>query len=219
LTEENKEPKKQVKRESALTEAKQTEKREEKESDTTRKPIKRARPITRRTSRQTQKEEKTFSPSPKQSSLDNYVQMVTKKVGKEAVIKSYINRAGEHVPTLVIRREDWFEVVQFLKTGLHFVYMQNYSGVDYQKDMEVTLHLYSFIRKERIALCTKLDREKPVVDSLTPLYDAANWNEREMYDLLGIEFTGHPNLTRILMPEDWEGHPLRKDYEPLDKEV
>lgn len=215
---DHKEPKKPVDKTSALTEAKKVEKRESKESDS-KQPIKKARPIPRKTNRQTKKEAQPLPPSPKQSLLDNYVQMITKKVSKKAVIDASINRAGEHLPTLVIRREDWFEVIRFFKSGLHFVYMQNYSGVDYQKHMEVVLHLYSFIRKERIALCVRLDRNQPVVASLTPLYHAANWNEREMYDLLGIEFTGHPNLTRILMPDHWEGHPLRKDYEPLDKEV
>lgn len=192
-------------------------KEQKKESDSTGNPLKRARPVARRP--KPKQEEKPLPPSPKQSVLDNYVQKVAKKVHPEAIEESYINQAGEHLPTLVIRKEDWFEVVSYLKTGLHFVYMKNYSGVDYQTHMEVVLHLYSFIRQEHLSIRVKLDREQPIVSSLTSLFPAANWNEREMYDLLGIEFTGHPRLTRILMPDDWEGHPLKKDYQPLDKEV
>jgi NADH-quinone oxidoreductase subunit C len=57
-----------------------------------------------------------------------------------------------------------------------------------------------------------LDREKPEVPSLSGIWKTADWHEREAYDFFGIQFTGHPNLTRILLPADWEGHPLRKDY-------
>ena len=147
------------------------------------------------------------------------MQLITKKIGKDAIEESYINRAGEHVPTLIVKKEDWFQVASFLKNNLHFVYIQNYSGVDYQTHMEVVCHLYSFVRQERIAIRVKAEREQPVFPSLTPLYRAADWNEREMYDLLGIRFEGHPNLTRILLPDNWEGHPLRKDYVPLDQGV
>ena len=61
-----------------------------------------------------------------------------------------------------------------------------------------------------------MDREQPELDSVTPLWIGANWAESEIYDLLGITFTGHPNLQRILLGEDWVGHPLRKDYEQYD---
>lgn len=187
------------------------------ESDSKKMPIKKARPVARRP--RPKKEEKPLPPSPKQPLLDDYVQIITKKVHKDAIEESYINRAGEHIPTLVVKNGHWFKVASFLKNEFRFVYMQNYSGVDYQTHMEVVCHLYSFERKERIAIRVKGDHEQPVFPSLTSLYPAANWNEREMYDLLGFQFEGHPNLTRILMPDDWEGHPLRKDYEPLDKEV
>jgi NADH-quinone oxidoreductase subunit C len=65
----------------------------------------------------------------------------------------------------------------------------------------------------------KTNRTAATLPSLSSIWAAANWNEREMYDLLGIHFVGHPYLKRILLPDDWVGHPLRKDYEPLDKGV
>ncbi|MNG35626.1 NAD(P)H-quinone oxidoreductase subunit J [compost metagenome] len=80
-------------------------------------------------------------------------------------------------------------------------------------------HLLSLPHKHEYCVKVKTDRDQPSIPSVTPVWATANWNEREVYDLLGIDFPGHPNLVRIMMPDDWVGHPLRKDYEPLDPEV
>ena len=77
---------------------------------------------------------------------------------------------------------------------------------------EVVYHLLSLAKKERVRLKVRLDSACPAVESLTPLWPGANYFEREVFDLFGIRFTGHSYLRRLLMPEDWEGHPLRKDY-------
>src|SRR5712672_821887 len=77
---------------------------------------------------------------------------------------------------------------------------------------EVIYHLLSISKKERVRLKVRVDSASPAVDSLTSLWPGANYFEREVFDLFGIRFTGHPYLRRLLMPEDWEGHPLRKDY-------
>jgi len=77
---------------------------------------------------------------------------------------------------------------------------------------EVVYHLLSHARKERVRLKVRLNGDSPAVESLTSVWPGANYFEREVFDLFGVRFTGHPNLRRILMPEDWEGHPLRKDY-------
>jgi NADH-quinone oxidoreductase subunit C len=76
----------------------------------------------------------------------------------------------------------------------------------------VKYHLLSFSLKERVRLNVKLSGDDPVVESITSVWPAANFFEREVFDLFGVRFLGHPNLKRILMPEDWEGNPLRKDY-------
>jgi NADH-quinone oxidoreductase subunit C len=77
---------------------------------------------------------------------------------------------------------------------------------------EVVYHLLSISKRERVRLKVRLDGSSPVVESITSVWPGANYFEREIFDLFGIRFSGHPYLRRILMPEDWEGHPLRKDY-------
>jgi NADH-quinone oxidoreductase subunit C len=77
---------------------------------------------------------------------------------------------------------------------------------------QLSYHLLSLARKERIRLRVFVDETNPSVESITSLWPGANYYEREVFDLFGIRFQGHPNLRRILMPDDWEGHPLRKDY-------
>jgi NADH-quinone oxidoreductase subunit C len=77
---------------------------------------------------------------------------------------------------------------------------------------EVVYHLLSISKKERVRLKVRLDSSSPAVESITSVWPGANYFEREVFDLFGVRFTGHPYLRRLLMPEDWEGHPLRKDY-------
>jgi len=77
---------------------------------------------------------------------------------------------------------------------------------------ELNYHLVSIPRKEKVRLRVWVAGSDPVVDSLVPVWPGANWLEREIFDLFGIRFNGHPDLRRILLPDDWEGHPLRKDF-------
>jgi NADH-quinone oxidoreductase subunit C len=77
---------------------------------------------------------------------------------------------------------------------------------------ELNYHLVSIPLRQKVRLRVRLSGDDPVVDSLVPVWPGANWLEREIFDLMGIRFTDHPDLRRILLPDDWEGHPLRKDY-------
>ena len=77
---------------------------------------------------------------------------------------------------------------------------------------ELNYHLVSIPRRDRVRVQVRLTGQDPVVDSLVPVWPGANWLEREIFDLFGIRFNGHPDLRRILLPEDWEGYPLRKDF-------
>ncbi|WP_165998638.1 NADH-quinone oxidoreductase subunit C [Bacillus sp. Cs-700] len=164
---------------------------------------------------------KEESPSPNQPVLDRYLHIIRENLGDDILEAAYINRLAKDVPTLVARKETYLKVAQFLKYNelLAFDYLSETHGTDFETHMEIYNHLYSYQNRQSVALKVKIDRDKPVVDSLTSLWAGANWPEREGFDLLGIVFNGHPNLTRIMMPDDWVGHPLRKDYEPYDVEV
>ncbi|XEC95327.1 NADH-quinone oxidoreductase subunit C [Paenibacillus tarimensis] len=165
--------------------------------------------------------EEPKAPSPNQQRLDRAVQLVRSELGEEAVEEAYINEQNGDVPTLVIQRGRVREAAELFKRheSIRCDYLRNVSGVDYETYFEVVYHLISLSSKEDYVLKVRTDREAPAVDSVTPVWATANWNEREIYDLLGIDFPGHPDLRRIMMPDDWVGHPLRKDYEPLDPEV
>ena len=99
---------------------------------------------------------------------------------------------------------------------LYFDYLIDVCGVDYlgkkEKRFELVYHLYSIKHRRMIRLKAEVGEEDLTIDSVTSVWIGANWHERETFDLFGITFSGHPDLRRILMPEDWEGHPLRKDY-------
>ncbi|MDA2330788.1 NADH-quinone oxidoreductase subunit C [Bacillus cereus] len=153
--------------------------------------------------------------------LNQYVEAIREKLGEGALVDSYINKLSKDVPTLVVDPEKYYEVMELLRfhEGLAFDYMSELHATDFVTHMEVYVHLFSYGKKQSVAVKVKLDREAPQVESVTALWKGADWPEREAYDLLGIVFKGHPNLTRILMPDDWVGYPLRKDYEPYDVEV
>jgi NADH-quinone oxidoreductase subunit C len=102
-----------------------------------------------------------------------------------------------------------------LKFDLDFVRLSSVTALDRypaEPRFEVIYHLHSLSRNERLRLKCRVSGHAPEIDSVTGVWRAANWYEREVFDLFGIRFRNHPNLKRIMLPEDWEGHPLRKDY-------
>ena len=98
--------------------------------------------------------------------------------------------------------------------GLRFDCLSNLSGVDYPKQsaIQVVYHLYSYPHRHYFVLKVNAQRDDPQVPTMTHLWSHADWQEREVFDLLGVNFPGHPDMRRLLMPEDWPGHPLRKDF-------
>ena len=160
-------------------------------------------------------------PSPNQPYLDKYVKVIEENLGKGVLEDSYINKLSKDVPTLLAKKDSYFKIAQFLKYNeqLSFNSLVELHGTDFETYMEVYVHLYSYKIRQYVVLKVKLDRDDPTIESIVPIWNGANWAECEAYDLLGIKFTGHPDLHRILLGEDWVGHPLRKDYKPYDVEV
>jgi len=119
--------------------------------------------------------------------------------------------------TAVVPREHLRRACEFLAgdPGLQFTFLSDIAVLDrfpIEPRFELNYHLLSLQRRERIRLKVRVSGGDPVVPSVTSIWPAANWHEREAFDLMGVRFEGHPDLTRILMPDDWEGYPLRKDY-------
>jgi NADH-quinone oxidoreductase subunit C len=157
------------------------------------------------------------------------------KLDAEFGPKIKANKPDAIDPFIAVDAADIAEVGRFLRDDpqLRFELLSCMSGVDYlepdpkkaakagfEAHIEVVYHLQSFTHRHRFVVKVNLPRWKdnkpgalPEVPSVTSIWAAANWHEREVYDLTGVYFTGHPELTRILLADDWEGHPLRKDYE------
>jgi NADH-quinone oxidoreductase subunit C len=115
---------------------------------------------------------------------------------------------------LVARPEAVVGILQFLRDEAGFDYLVDITAVDYPSRPErfdLVYILYSFARNQRIRIKTRIaEGYQPA--TATTVYPGANWLEREVFDMFGIEFAGHPDMRRILLPEEWQGHPLRKDY-------
>lgn len=111
------------------------------------------------------------------------------------------------------------EICDYLRTEEEFDFLTDLTAVDWygrDKRLEVILNLYSFARNQRLRLKVPLADDR--CPSVTALWATANWLERECYDMFGIVFEGHPDLRRILLPDEWKGHPLRKDYDILKQD-
>jgi NADH:ubiquinone oxidoreductase subunit C len=130
-------------------------------------------------------------------------------------------------PVVYVPRAQWHDVAAFLRDEQQFTQCVDVcavdqlvaparaipAGVDAER-FEVVANFLSHARNRRIRVIAQVPLDEPTIASLTDLYPGVNFAERETYDLFGVEFTGHPDLTRILMPDDWLGHPLRKDDSP-----
>lgn len=128
--------------------------------------------------------------------------------------------------TLIVKAADIVNVLRYLRDskGLIYNYLSDISAVDYYPDYNrpgrfgVCYHLYSMLYNRRLRVKVFLQEDDPTVPTATVVWKAANWLEREIYDMMGIVFDGHPDLRRVLLPDDWDGHPQRRDY-PLGYET
>ncbi len=139
-------------------------------------------------------------------------------IDRTEILEKSKERFGEKVYRPEGKDEIWFapEIVldfcQFLKSETEYNFLLDLTAVDYPDSFQMVYHLLSLENGSCLKLCSNLDKEAPKIASLYPIWKAADMMERETYDLMGIVFEDHPNLKRVLCPDDFEGHPLRKDY-------
>lgn len=132
-----------------------------------------------------------------------------------------LKSASDNVETILVASENIVEVMTYLKMhkDTQFDILLSVCGVDYPDRYEVVYHIFSSNFKNKLVLKTHLNKNNPEIVSISEVFSAANWHERETYDLMGIKFINHPELERILLPKDWIGHPLRKDYKMQDERL
>lgn len=151
---------------------------------------------------------------------ERVLQVLKDKFGS-AILETHSQFGDE---TAIVEPSRWHEICLFLRDDpqMNFDMFVDMCGVDYperEPRMEVVLHLYSIARRHRLRLKTRVgdsEMDGAEIDTVTDVWSGANWFEREVYDLSGVTFKGHPDLRRILMYPEFEGHPLRKDY-PANK--
>lgn len=151
--------------------------------------------------------------------MENIKQILIERFGENIILEEI---AGL-MPILKVPLAEINVICKFLKTDsrCYFDSLSCLTGIDNSSEkntMELVYNLYSIPYDVKLALKVALKRNEngepnPQAPTVSDVWHSANWDEREIFDLLGIEFTNHPDLRRILMPEDWEGHPLRKDYQ------
>jgi len=132
-----------------------------------------------------------------------------------------LDKTSDNTEVIEVKAEKLFETATYLKMNkdTQFNMLISLCGVDKLEHFEVIYHLYSTIFNKKLILKVILNKNTPEIESISPVYSAANWHERETYDLFGIKFSNHPELTRILLPTDWKGYPLRKNYVNNDERL
>jgi NADH-quinone oxidoreductase subunit C len=153
----------------------------------------------------------------------NIKEIIVEKFGVDCIL----SEDNGLLNILKIDKNNIVELCEFLKSdsSCYFDCLSTMVGIDNgpeKNTMEVVYHLYSIPNEHQITLKVELTRNNetgnlPELPTVSHIWHSANWDEREIYDLLGINFLGHPDLRRILMPEDWQGFPLRKDYLQQEK--
>ncbi|THV40823.1 NADH-quinone oxidoreductase subunit C [Glycomyces buryatensis] len=154
------------------------------------------------------------TPAPLGEYFDEVVDSLQQLLGDD-IARAVIVDRGEL--TIHVAPDRVADVCQSMRDdeNLRFELCSSVSGVDYPEQanrLHVVYHLTSMTYRRRVRLETAVSLDHPVVASVTAVYPTADWQEREAYDMFGVVFEGHPHLTRILMPDDWEGYPQRKDY-------
>ncbi len=155
---------------------------------------------------------------PKPEPLDNELVKRYRSRFGNAIREAWLDRKQA---ILVVDRGQLVEIAKYSRDEEKFDMLTDLTAVDWpkrEKRFDIILNLYSFVKNERLRLKVHAGENEPV-PSVTGVWGVANWLEREAFDMFGIHFEGHPNLKRILLPEEWQGHPLRKDYDILTQDT
>jgi len=150
--------------------------------------------------------------------LDNDLVKRYKARFGEAIRESWIDRKQA---ILVVAREKLVEIATYSRDDEKFDWLSDLTAVDWPKReqrFDIVLNMYSFEKNERLRLKVHASADERV-PSVQGVWATANWEEREVYDMFGVVFEGHPELKRILLPDEWQGHPLRKDYDILTQDT
>jgi NADH-quinone oxidoreductase subunit C len=150
--------------------------------------------------------------------------MISEQLQEDALVQALVERFGAAIEAGSLEHEQVIlyvaagsivPVCEFLRDEHSFNRVSSVTALDWypqEPRFEIVYLLHSVKEKRRLRLKVRLGGEAPVVDSVVPVWPGANWYEREVFDLFGVTFTNHPDLRRIMMPEGWVGHPLRKDF-------
>lgn len=141
------------------------------------------------------------------SNLDAMVEPIKDKIG------DFETAADQFVSYIIIKPGQLPALMQLLRDDCGFNHLSDLTAVDYGEEFEIIYRLYVIPGRENLTVKTRVPRCQPELPSICAIYPTADWQEREAYDLIGISFIGHPNLVRVLLPDDFAGHPLRKDYQ------
>ncbi len=154
---------------------------------------------------------------PKPVPLDNELVQRFKARFGAAIIEATLDRKQA---IILVAAAQWLEISKYCRDEEKFDYLADLTAVDWpkrEKRFDLVANLYSFAKNERLRLKAHLG-ENETVSTIVPIWPVANWLEREIFDMFGIRFDGHPDLRRILLPEEWVGYPLRKDYDILTQD-
>jgi NADH-quinone oxidoreductase subunit C len=145
---------------------------------------------------------------------------VVRRVLESCPAASFVNTRGT-TPLILVPADEFLKVARLAKEGdgLEFNYLVSVTAVDYWDYFEVCYLLHSIHLGNSLELKVHVERDEPVLPSVTGIWRGADIQEREVYDLMGVEFSGHPNLTRVLLWDDFEGHPLRKDFDKQPDDI
>lgn len=161
---------------------------------------------------------KPAAPAPPQVPLDNELSRRYRERFGAAILDSLEDRKQS---ILIVDTAQLYEIGRYSRDEEKFDLLEDYTAADWprrEKRFDLVAQLYSFTHNTRLRLKSPLGNEEQP-DTLVSIWPTANWLEREIYDLFGIVFRGHPNMKRILLPDEWQGHPLRKDYDILQQDT